>query len=479
MRIECLSSAANGTVSPAGEYMLTVDELARQFRVSTKTVRRWHRYGLVSRRFVLAGRKRVGFLQSSVDCFLAQNEERVRRGTLFSRMTDEQRNQMIERARCLNQAGKCPVEVARRIAQEMGRSVETIRYTLKRFNMEHIDAAILPHHHQPLQTETKRQIFQQYQHGESVAALAQRFNQTRTHIYRIINDLDAARIMELPLDYIGNEQFARQYSESEEREILRALPENDLPAKKPRLPDGLPAYLAGLYDIPLLTREQEAHLFRKMNYLKYKASTLRAQLNPNRSASRLMRQIEKLYDESVSAKAQIVRANLRLVVSIAKRYVGPMHDFFELVSDGNMSLLRASNKFDYSRGNRFSTYATWAIMKNFARTLHDAARHRDRFCTNHSEMFSYTEDLHTDQNEQESSQIQRESQVERILEQLDERERQIVTARFGLAHGHEPLTLAQVGSAMGVTKERVRQIQVRAMSKMREAAVETQMEYTT
>ena len=94
-------------------------------------------------------------------------------------------------------------------------------------------------------------------------------------------------------------------------------------------------------------------------------------------------------------------------------------------------------------GNRFSTYATWAIMKNFARTLRDAARHRDRFCTNNSEMFNYTEDTHTDQNEQESSQIKRESQVEGILECLDERERQIVTARFGLTRGHEPLTLAQ------------------------------------
>ena len=81
-----------------------------------------------------------------------------------------------------------------------------------------------------------------------------------------------------------------------------------------------------------------------------------------------MGQIEKLYDESIATKNQIIRANLRLVVSIAKRYVGPTQDFFELVSDGNISLLRAVDKFDFSRGNKFSTYATWAIMKNFART---------------------------------------------------------------------------------------------------------------
>ena len=143
-----------------------------------------------------------------------------------------------------------------------------------------------------------------------------------------------------------------------------------------------------------------------------------------------------------------------------------------------MSLLRAANKFDFSLGNKFSTYATWAIVKNFARTLYDANRHRDRFCTGHSEMLSYTEDVRADQYEQESSQIQRESQVERILDRLDQRERQIVTARFGLIHGHEPLTLAQVGSAMGVTKERIRQIQIRAMSRLREAAEEARIKYT-
>ena len=78
---------------------------------------------------------------------------------------------------------------------------------------------------------------------------------------------------------MGNEQFARLRSEKKQREILGPLPESDLPAKKPRLPSGLPAYLASLYEVPLLTREQEAHLFRKMNYLKYQASKLRETLD--------------------------------------------------------------------------------------------------------------------------------------------------------------------------------------------------------
>ena len=162
----------------------------------------------------------------------------------------------------------------------------------------------------------------------------------------------AAQIMELPLDHIGNEQFARLRSRKKEAEILGPLPESDLPTKKPRLPKGLPAYLASLYEVPLLTREQEVHLFRKMNYLKYKASTLRETLDLNQPKSSLMDRIEKLYDESVATKNQIISANLRLVVSIAKRYVGPAGDFFELVSDGNMSLDQGGGEVRFLAGQQ-------------------------------------------------------------------------------------------------------------------------------
>ena len=239
----------------------------------------------------------------------------------------------------------------------------------------------------------------------------------------------------------------------------------------------MPPYLASLYEVPLLTRKQEAYLFRKMNYLKYKAGRLRAKLDPDRPKRGLMDQIERLYDEAVSTKNQIIRANLRLVVSIAKRHVGPAQNFFELVSDGNMSLMRAVEKFDYGRGNKFSTYASWAVMKNFARTIPDEHRHRDRFRTSHAEMFTATEDERADPFEEEAQQTQREAQVERILERLDEREQRIIVRRFGLRRGQEPLTLKQVGAELGVTKERIRQIEARALSKLRKAAEEEKIEF--
>ncbi len=212
--------------------------------------------------------------------------------------------------------------------------------------------------------EAKKKIYQQYRRGAPVEALAKRYCRTKTSIYRVINEMRALRIAELPLDFIPNPEFAKS---GVEKTFLAELPQSDGPVKKVRLPSGLPPYLASLYEVPLLSREQEQHLFRKFNYLKYRASRLREQLDPAHAKSSVMDEIEQLYDQAVSTKNLIVRANLRLVVSIAKRHVGQGDNFFELVSDGNMSLIRAVEKFDYARGNKFSTYASWAIMKNFAR----------------------------------------------------------------------------------------------------------------
>ena len=475
--VEDVSDAANVPADAAGERVLTVEQLARQFKVSTKTISRWRHQGLISRRFVLDGRKRVGFLQSSVDRFVSENVDRVRRGAEFSQLSEEERAMIIDRARRMARAGGCPADVTKRLARKTGRSAETIRYTLKQFDQSHPELAIFPDNHGPLQLETKRRIYQQYHRGQSVEALAKRFCRTRTSIYRILGEMRAQRLLELPVDYIPNEHFARVRSKKAEKAILGPPPEDDQPRKKSRLPSGLPPYLASLYEVPLLTRAQEAHLFRKMNYVKYKAMRLCERLDPARPKSGLMDRIERYYDEAVATKNLIIRANLRLVVSIAKRHVGPAENFFELVSDGNMSLMRAVEKFDFARGNKFSTYASWAIMKNFARTIPDEHRQRDRFRTSHAEMFTAAEDERTDQFEQESAQLQREAQVEKILGRLDEREQRIIISRFGLRRGEEPLTLKQVGVELGVTKERIRQIEARALSKLRKAVDEEKIDF--
>lgn len=472
--VEDVSDAANIRATDFAEPVHTVEDLSRMFNVSPKTISRWRELGLVSRRFVFSsGRKRVGFLQSSVERFMDSHQTQILRSEQFAQLTSQERSEIIDRARRLVRAGAGQTEVARRIAKRLNRSVEAVRYTLKRFDQNHPELALFPENSGPLTEEIKDRIYDEHRCGQSVAKLGERFGRTRTSIYRVINEARARRLLDLPLDHMYNEEFDQP--DADER-ILEPMPCGDEAARKPKIPSGLPSYLAALYDVPLLTRDQEKHLFRKYNYLKYRAHQLRLTLVPARATNSLMDRIEQFYEQAVKVKNRIVQANLRLVVSIAKRHVGAGDDFFSLVSDGNISLMRAVDKFDYARGNKFSTYATWAVMRNFARTIPDEFRHRERFRTCQDEMFDIQQDQRAIPRQLESAQHLREQQISRILSRLDDREQRIIISRFGLNHAQEPKTLQEVGVQLGVTKERIRQIEVRALLKLREEAEREKIE---
>lgn len=471
--VEDITDSMNLRVEEASEPVHTVEDLSKMFNVSTKTISRWRDQGLVSRRFLADGRKRVGFLHSSVERFVSQNKTRVKRGERFSQLTDAERDDIIDRARRIAATGANLSEVARTVGREVNRSTETIRYTIKKFDQQFPTMAVFPEQREVLSEEDKRAIYQQHHRGVSTVILAKRYRRTRGSIVRILNEQLAAKIMELPLDYIPNPVFEEA---SMVDEMVADLPAALETPRKVKAPSGLPAYLASLYEVPLLTREQEYHLFRKMNYLKHAASKLRESLDVKSPAVAVMEQIEALYEKSVDVKNKIVQSNLRLVVSIAKRHLAPHDDFFGLISDGNMSLIRAAEKFDYSRGNKFSTYASWAIMKNFARTIPDEFKHQDRFRTSSEEVFDFQQDQRADNFALEIDQAVRTDQIQKILHTLDQREQQIIVRRFGLDHRFEPLTLKEVGEAMGVTKERVRQLEARALTKLRQAASQAKID---
>ena len=465
--VEDITDSMNLRVEEAKEPVHTVEDLSKMFNVSTKTISRWRDQGLVSRRFLAEGRKRVGFLHSSVDRFVTQNKKRVERGERFSQISDAERDDIIDRARRIAASGSNLSEVSRTVAFEVNRSTETIRYTIKNFDRQFPKMAVFPDQREVLSDEDRRAMYQQHNRGVSTVVLAKRYGRIRSSIVRILNEQRAIKIFELPLDFMPNAEFD---DTSRIEEMTAELPTIAEPTRKVRAPNGLPPYLASLYDVPLLNREQEYHLFRKMNYLKHVATKLRSELDPKAPLVSLMDQIEKLYEQSVSVKNKIVQANLRLVVSIAKKHVDPNDDFFGLISDGNISLIRASEKFDYSRGNKFSTYASWAIIRNFARSIPDEFKHRDRFRTSSEEIFTGHEDRRADNFSAEIDQAARTDQIQKILHTLDQREQQIIVRRFGLDHRFEPLTLKEVGEELGVTKERIRQLEARALDKLRAAA---------
>jgi RNA polymerase primary sigma factor len=451
----------------AGGQVLSIEELARRFNVSTKTISRWRDHGLVAQRYVVGGRRRVGFLVSTVERFIRDNPMRIQRGSQFSQLSEEEHDKIISWARRLAMAGACPADVHRRIAARLDRSVETIRYTIKRHDQDHPETAVFPAAEGRLRPEACNRIYQHHLRGEPVESIAHRYHRSKASIYRLILAQRAEHVRQLPLDFMPNALFSRK---SAEKVVNQAFPGSEDTTRKVRRPAGLPAYLASLYEVALLTREQEVWLFRRFNYLKFKAASLREHLDPERPNARLMDQIEKIYAEVVELKNRIVRANLRLVVSIAKRRVSPNDSFFDLVSDGNMSLIRAVEKFDYARGNKFSTYASWAIMKNYARTIPDDHKRRDRFRATDSEFLQSTADCREDEYQRRMAASDRMQQVGRFLDRLDAREQTIIIRRYGLDHEQEPQTLKEVGSALGVTKERVRQIEAKALEKLRDAA---------
>ncbi|MDD3469607.1 MAG: sigma-70 family RNA polymerase sigma factor [Thermoguttaceae bacterium] len=476
--IEDVFDESDVTVEELKENVWTIEKLAEQFNVSTKTISRWRSQGLVSRRLVFpGGRKRVAFPESSVRCFDERNPDKVRRGSLFSQMLPEESEKILRLAKRFSDRGGCPSEVVRRVASMTNRSEEAVRYTILNHDQEHEDDAIFPDHNRrdgDVRNETKQQIYEQFSHGLSLEQLTNRYRCfSKTKIQRIITEVRLTRIMELPLDYFGKEEFEKIREGSKVEESILKPIASSATTRKSRVPSGLPPYLASLYELPLLSREQEYHLFRKMSYLRYRAAMLRDKLNPLNPRAAYMDEIERLYEASVAVKNQIIQSNLRLVVSIAKRHIASIDDFFELISDGNISLMRAAEKFDFTRGNKFSTYASWAIMKNFARTIPEELRRRDRSNSGELEFWELVDPSQMDPADGDFGESPYGFSLDKMLANLDEREQQIIRTRFGLGDTESPMTLTQVGQLLGITKERVRQIESRAIGKLRRAITST------
>jgi RNA polymerase primary sigma factor len=463
--------------------VLTLEEVSKRLNVSTKTVRRWKGLGLIGRRIVLNGRAHLGYAQSAVDDFVAAHTSRVERGSRFSQLTTREREEILCQAKRLAADGFGLTDISRNIARVLGRSTEAVRYTIKNFDREHPQQALFPQLTGPLDAGAKDLIYHSYRRGIAVETLARRFQRTRTSVYRAINEVRAQHLLEQPLDFIEHPSFNDPANEAG---ILAPMPEAEAYEAKRRamkVPKDVPPELAPLYEMPLLSKEQEQHLFRQMNYLKHKANHLReamrrddGEVDPTKVRQQTLKDVEDLQVRAQAVKDQLINANMRLVVNIAKRHSGQTDNFFELLSDGNMSLIRAVEKFDFGRGFKFSTYASWAIMKNFARTIPDEKHRRERFVTGHDEVFEVAPDQRTDEHEVLATHERATHSVNRLLEYLEPREREIIRMRAGLDDHAKGMTLEEIGQQFGITKERVRQLNARAMKKLRSLAEEQRLD---
>jgi len=466
-------------IEDAEEPMLTLEQLSSLFRVSTKTVRRWKKeFNLVGWRVLHNGRRHLGFPQSAVEQFAARHQQQLERGGHFTHLTGDEKEVIIHRARRIARAGGTLMDASRRIARRLSRSVDAVRYTIRNYDRTHPGQEVFPGLTGPLDGPTKEVIFDSYRRGMPVVTIAKRYGRTRNTVYRAINEVRAARLLRTPVSLIYHASFDEPAAAEE---ILGPMPDHEkfeTQRRAMKAPKDVPPELAPLYEMPLLNREQEAHEFRRMNFLKHllkkAADRLRkpdGTIDAEKVRTADLDRVEELQAKIDCVRDMLIACNMRLVVSIAKRHAAQTDNFFELLSDGNMSLMRAVDKFDYSRGNKFSTYASWAIMKNYARSIPEEKHHRERYVTGHDEVFEASADVRSDEAEQVQAAQQAARRVNRLLEYLDPREREIIRMRAGL---DQPagMTLEQIGERLGITKERVRQLNVRIMKKLRDIAQE-------
>lgn len=280
------------------------------------------------------------------------------------------------------------------------------------------------------------------------------------------------------LDFIGNEKFAsaregkRIFSETlglAERQSALGI------AAIRRSGVDLPIHLGRLCEAPLLKPEQEKMLFERMNYLLQQAAIHRSVLNPDRPSRHRLELIETYVALADWHRDRLVEANLRLVFSIVKKFVNPNNSFDDLLSDGIVALMRGVEKFDFDRGFRFSTYATQVVRRNSYRTVVTKQQERQK-------VLGGLQDMDIDFSEEERGSAISEkrwhelrSRLSVMLGDLDRREKFIIRARFSLGSHRKVHTLQALADRLGVSKERVRQLERRAMDKLRAMAGTTDL----
>ncbi len=297
-----------------------------------------------------------------------------------------------------------------------------------------------------------------------------------------------------------------------------------------RREDPVKTYLREIGKVPLLTKEEEVELAMAMEAGKEAAERLEnARLSEEHGITVLSpeekKKLEEIVKKGKEARERLTVSNLRLVVSIAKRYMNRGLSFLDLIQEGNMGLMRAVEKFDYKRGYKFSTYATWWIRQAITRAIADQSRTirvpvhmietvrelnriKREYIQKHGaaptledlsritgmsidkikkveNVSQYTaslerpigddeedtlgdfiEDPHSPSPTKETFRMFLREQLNRALDQLDEREREILRLRYGLDDGH-PRTLKDVALKFNITRERIRQIEIKAIEKLK------------
>lgn len=282
-------------------------------------------------------------------------------------------------------------------------------------------------------------------------------------------DYDLAR---QAIDFIPSDDFQRE-TEQIEDEIEKLL--GQLSAKHTSKGQQDYMYSHGLGDLPVLTKEEEARCFRAMNYLKHQVKLAQQNLKSSRFRNSTVREILRLNDQVRIIRDHLIYSNLRLVISLVKKFVSPQFSFDELYSEGIMTLMQAVEKFDYQRGFRFSTYAYRSISRALYHCTVKQQQQNTLFVEDSDQWVADAVD--TEQNHSLTDQIWRQmrDRLTELVQKLDRREQLIVRARYALTPSGKIKTFQTLANKLGISKERVRQLEQRTVAKLQAMASELEI----